>query len=579
MTDDPAPLGTINGRYELQEIVGSGGMGVVYRAHDRVLSRSVAVKVIREELVNDEFIRRFEREAAMLARVRSPHIVVVFDYGSTDGRFFQVTDFLPDGDLADWLEEHGPMPPEQAVPLVAAVADALADAHQQGVVHRDVKPGNVLLWRRGDGLHPVLADFGVAVTADLAITGTGFIVGSPPFMAPERHLGEPATEATDIYAVGCLLFNVLTGTAPFPGTHFQMAHAHINSPPPTLPEGVSGARRLDRVIATCLAKDPADRYPSAAAVAEALRTLGPSAHDAAAADDHLPERPPAASTVVAPAVVGDTRADDASPTLVRRRRAPLVAGAVAVALLLAGVAIAGWGWLADDDITPTGSADPSASAPTPPSRPGQVAAETTPGNRSVEFRVDLPPPDPGVATTVELKDEDGDWRPTDTGFVLPTTEGREAKCAVLRLVNTEGDQRATGTPRRVCGRAAPPRIVPRAVPGSTCAILVSGQSIPCDWVNVVIQGFRSEQSLTLHWRFAPPAPPVVATFPLTAGADGTAAVAAHRTKEPDPTGLCPDQRCPGGFPAPRGTDGVTIWVTDDAGKVLVKESFDLDGLR
>ena len=337
-------------------------MGVVYRAHDRVLSRSVAVKVIREELVDDEFIRRFEREAALLARVRSPHIVVVFDYGSTDGRFFQVTDFLPDGDLADWLEEHGPMPPEQAVPLVAAVADALADAHQQGVVHRDVKPGNVLLWRRGGSLHPVLADFGVAVTADLAITGTGFIVGSPPFMAPERHLGEPATEATDIYAVGCLLFNVLTGTAPFPGTHFQMAHAHINSPPPTLPEGVSGARRLDRVIATCLAKDPADRYPSAAAVAEALRTLGPTALDTAAADDRLPGPPPAPSTVVAPDVVGDTRADDASPTLARRRRAPVVAGAVAVALLLAGIAIAGRGWLADDDITPTSSADPSPSA-------------------------------------------------------------------------------------------------------------------------------------------------------------------------------------------------------------------------
>ena len=170
-------------------------------------------------------------------------------------------------------------------------------------------------------------------------------------------------------------------------------------------------------------------------------------------------------------------------------------------------------------------------------------------------------------------------RPTDTGFVLPTSEGREAKCAVLRLVNTAGEQRATGTPRRICGRAAPPRIVPRAVPGSTCAVLISGQSIPCDWINVVIQGFRSEQPLTLQWRFAPPAPPDVATFPVVAGPDGTAAATAHRTKEVDDTGLCPDQQCPGGFPAPRGTDGVTIWVTDDAGKVLVKESFDLDGLR
>ena len=209
-TDAPgtaSPFGTINGRYVLEEIVGSGGMGVVYRGRDTVLDRSVAVKMIRQELAGEEFVRRFEREAAILARLRSPHIVVVYDYGRHADKFFLVTDYLSDGDLENWLSQHGPMPPEQAVRLLAQLAEGLADAHAHGVIHRDVKPANTLLWRRGEELRPVLADFGIAVAADLSLTAPGAVIGSPLYMAPERHVGSPATAASDIYSMGCLLFD------------------------------------------------------------------------------------------------------------------------------------------------------------------------------------------------------------------------------------------------------------------------------------------------------------------------------------------------------------------------------------
>lgn len=333
-------FGVVADRYELLEIVGSGGMGVVYRARDRVLGRTVAVKVIRQELVDDEFVRRFEREAAILARVRSPHIVVVFDYGSSDGQFYLVTDFHADGDLVGWLEQHGPMPPRLAAEVTAAVAEGLADAHAAGVVHRDVKPGNVLLWRRGEQLLPVLADFGIATAEDGGITVTGGVPGSPPFMAPERHLGQAATAATDIYALGCLLYNLLTGRPPYDGTSFQAANAHINDPVPHLPADLERVAGLDAIVARCMAKAPEDRYPTVSEAAEALRAW-------IAAGTPVPTAP---ATVTTPPPLPP----EPGPGPARRRVLPVVLAAAALVAVLGGGA---W-WLGRDEPSVAGARDP-----------------------------------------------------------------------------------------------------------------------------------------------------------------------------------------------------------------------------
>ncbi|WGY04757.1 serine/threonine-protein kinase [Nocardioides sp. QY071] len=332
-------FGVIADRYELLEIVGSGGMGVVYRARDRVLGRTVAVKVIRQELVDQEFVRRFAREAAILARVRSPHIVVVFDYGSSDGQFYLVTDFHADGDLVGWLEQHGPMPARLAAEVTAAVAEGLADAHAAGVVHRDVKPGNVLLWRRGERLLPVLADFGIATAEDGGLTVTGGVPGSPPFMAPERHLGQAATAATDVYALGCLLYNLLTGRPPYDGTSFQAASAHINDPVPQLPPELERVAGLDAIVARCMAKAPEDRYPTASEAAEALRAW-------IAAGTPVSTAP--ATVTTAPVVLPGSEP-------VRRRVWPVL---LAVAALVAVLGAGAWWLLGRDDPPAAGARDP-----------------------------------------------------------------------------------------------------------------------------------------------------------------------------------------------------------------------------
>lgn len=555
MTPGPAPREVVADRYELLEIVGSGGMGVVHRARDRVLDRIVAVKVIREELANAEFVRRFEREAAILARVRSPYVVVIFDYGRSDGRFYLVTDFLADGDLAGWLERHGAMPPEVAVPLVAAVAEGLADAHALGVIHRDVKPANVLLWRRGAELRPVLADFGIAVAADLSLTQTGAVPGSPPFMAPERHLGQPATEATDIYALGCLLFNLLAGRAPYEGTSFQAAHAHINEPIPTLPGPVPDAAALDEVVARCLAKRPEDRYASAAELAAVLRAWAPPRSDTTVIRPPAPPPPPA-------------------PVRRRRRAVPVL---VAAGVLVAATLAAGTWWLTRDEDAPAARA---------PATPAAVEAAVVARDRAVAVTVDLPGDAGGVRTLVERRDGDGEWRQVEPAFAIDVPVGGAEGCARLRLVAVAGERRTAGPEREVCGTAKPRSVELIPVPRAACdaAGLVeeqSGQRVPapCDWFNLQLRGFASDQTLLVKWKLDDAAK--TAAHSVVAAADGTASIAELRLTEDSPyRSLCPDLRCPGGVPVLRGAETLVVTVLARDGRTrLARQAFTLDHYR
>ena len=234
-------VGETFGPYRVERLLGRGGMGAVFVANQIALSRPVALKVLLPQLADSEdYRRRFGREASALASAQSPHIVPIFDYGEIDGALFIATQLVPGGDLGARLKS---TPMDQAVALEIAgdVATALADAHAVGVLHRDVKPSNVLVWDRQEGPHAYLCDFGIAKIEGTEHTSTDGIVGTWAFLSPERCNGAPASETSDIYSAGCVLWNMLTGTTPYAGTSVEMAMAHVVKPVPQLSGDTSGS--------------------------------------------------------------------------------------------------------------------------------------------------------------------------------------------------------------------------------------------------------------------------------------------------------------------------------------------------
>ena len=188
------------GRYRIVRQIGHGGMGSVYEAVDKVLNRPVALKIVLPSLGDrEDYQARFAREASVLARIRSRHIVGIHEYGEDDDTVFFVTELFPDGDLQTWLARNGPLERKQALTLVAQVCEALADAHAADVIHRDVKPGNVLLWSRAEGLIPYLCDFGIAIDGQKGLTRTDTLVGgrAGDRADPDRHAGrQPGVHGT-----------------------------------------------------------------------------------------------------------------------------------------------------------------------------------------------------------------------------------------------------------------------------------------------------------------------------------------------------------------------------------------------
>ena len=275
---------TVGDRYRLGERLGHGGMGEVFAAHDQRLEREVALKLLRADLAEQDGMReRVVAEARLAARLSHPHVVGVLDTGEQDGRPFVVMERLSGRTLRDELAD-GRMPPERVRDVGLQVLRALAAAHELGIVHRDVKPANVL--DAGVGTWKV-ADFGIAkwVHADETLTGTGELLGSPSYLAPERIEGREAEPASDLYAVGVLLYEALCGKKPFEGDDpFALATAiregAFEPPVSVLPDADPG---IVAVIETAMRLDPADRYESAEQMAAAL--LGgvtPDAEDTAA---------------------------------------------------------------------------------------------------------------------------------------------------------------------------------------------------------------------------------------------------------------------------------------------------------
>jgi serine/threonine protein kinase len=262
---------TIGDRYRLGDRLGAGGMGEVFVAHDLRLDREVALKLLRADLAEQDGMReRVVAEARLAARLTHPHVVGVLDTGEQDGRPFVVMERLSGRTLRDELAD-GPMPPERVRDVGLQVLRALAAAHELGIIHRDVKPGNIL--DAGVGTWKV-ADFGIAkwVHAEETLTGTGELLGSPSYLAPERIAGQQAGPASDLYAVGVLLYEALTGRKPFEGDDpFALAAAIRDGryEPPTAIDADADPR-IVAVIERAMRRDPAERYESGEAMAAAL---------------------------------------------------------------------------------------------------------------------------------------------------------------------------------------------------------------------------------------------------------------------------------------------------------------------
>jgi YVTN family beta-propeller protein len=271
-----APGTTVAG-YSVEALIGRGGMGAVYRASEEGLGRKVALKVIAPELAQDErFRERFLRESRIAASLDHPHVIPIYQAGDEDGLLFLAMRYVEGSDLAKVVAEDGALEPKRAVDLLSQVAEALDAAHEKGLVHRDVKPSNVLIAEAAGREHCYLGDFGLTKrTGSLSgVSVAGEIVGTLEYVAPEQITGDPLDERSDVYSLGCVLYECLTGQSPFPrATDVALLWAHVHEEPtppskarPELP------RELDTVLARALAKEPGRRYRSAGELIAATRS-------------------------------------------------------------------------------------------------------------------------------------------------------------------------------------------------------------------------------------------------------------------------------------------------------------------
>jgi Protein kinase domain len=371
--------------YVIEGVAGRGGMGVVYRARQVRPSRVVGLKVISPDLAGDGgFRERFVDESEIAASIEHSNVIPVYEVGEDAGRLFIAMRFVQGTDLGRVIAAEGPVAPERAVGIVAQLTSALDAAHARGLVHRDVKPANVLIAREGDGDHVYLTDFGLAKFAvGGGVTRTGMFVGTLDYAAPEQFEGRRVDARTDVYAAGCVLYNMLTGSVPFPRQdEAAVMWAHMSSGPPSVRELVpSLPREFDAVIARAMAKDPEQRYQSAgdlgrdaraaaqrqhASLSERSVATGraaPSALAAAAAAGTVPDTAAPAGTVpdtAADAAAGGTGAGAGAPTV-----ADTAAGAAA------GAAAGGAGAGAAAGVAGAGGGAASPPVRAPADRPGR----------------------------------------------------------------------------------------------------------------------------------------------------------------------------------------------------------------
>lgn len=268
-----APGKTVGGRYKIKSHIGTGGMATVYLAQDLILERPVAVKVLRLDFhTNEAAMRRFQREAQSATQLVHPNIVSVYDVGEEDGTNYIVMEYVEGTDLKEYIRERGPLPPREAVRIMTQIVSAIELAHQNRIIHRDIKPQNILIDREGN---VKITDFGIAIAlSETSLTQTNTLLGSVHYLSPEQARGGMATIRSDIYALGIVLYELLVGEVPFEGEsavsialkHFQEPLPRISQMLPTVPQS------LENVVLKATAKEPLDRYGSCGEMLEDLQT-------------------------------------------------------------------------------------------------------------------------------------------------------------------------------------------------------------------------------------------------------------------------------------------------------------------
>jgi serine/threonine-protein kinase len=417
-------------------------MGEVFRGTDEQLGREVAVKLLLRSDRDPRAAERFHREARAAARLNDSHVVAVYDFGQHDDGFFLVMELVEGGSVADEIAEHGPLPKDRAIEIVEQSAAGLAAAHREDVVHRDVKPSNLLI--ATDGTIKV-ADFGIAHLPGegaSTLTGTGQIIGSAQYLAPERAQGGQGGKPADVYALGCVLYQLVTGRPPFTGEHpTSILYQHVDAEPalPSL-ERPELAGAFEQVLLQMLAKDPADRPSAAEIAAGALSATTP-----VAATTPIPVTVPVAAPVITRPATSQAQRD---------RRMTLIAGAIAL-LATAGAVLAVVLLNNTETKPPTTDVGPQPGAisstptsqPTTPSTTAPTQSDPTKTSQSTPSRTPSQTPTPTPSAT-----------PTDTPSTSPTPS------------DTPPSSSPTPTPTRSTPSASPsptPSNTPSSTPPTT----------------------------------------------------------------------------------------------------------------
>ncbi len=527
MTRLPQPGDLWASRYRIHRQIGRGGAAVVYEAHDERLDRPVAVKVVPG--AGDEgnlYPLRFANEAQVQARVRSRHTVTIHEHGEHEDAAFLVTDLMPDGDLHTWLVREGPMPWRAALSVTAQVCEALEDTHRAGIVHRDVKPSNVLLWTRAEGLIAFLCDFGIATEIgdieERRLNELGLVAGSPAYMAPERLMGTRGDdERGDVYSAGCVLWATLTGEAPYSGTALQLMSQHVSGPVPQLDTGDPVDEAIDAVLRRALAKDPDERFASAAELRHELRAIHTTVAGAPAMSGLHPVPPSLSSAALsvpsAPSVLSAAGDDTRSR---RRRRAVGAVAAIVAAAIVGFVGVsqvldaagssptASPGTAATD--SSTGEAGDDATANDLLSMLVAPRVRTTGEYRSVRFAYVAPEATPGAEVEVEYR-RSGGWAPAPRDLVRRAPDGGRACVRARSVVLGTSGEIVRSPVRRFCDSPAEP--VVRAQPSEApCSVTVRGITYPCRWYDVRVAGFAPGSTPVVEVQ--PPSGPSYCTDPV-----------------------------------------------------------------
>jgi serine/threonine-protein kinase len=469
-------VGRVLGKYRVVEQVGRGGMGTVYRAVDETLHRDVALKILNAELNDPGVGRRFHAEAVAIARLNHPGIATIFELFQHDGQWLMAIEFVRGQTLEDLVGRSGPLSIERSVELVSQALAALGHAHGMGVVHRDLKPANLMLAESG---RLKVMDFGIARVAGTEhLTSAGFLVGTPAYMAPEQVLGQDIDARTDLYAIGCVMFFLVTGKLPFPGTTpLELAEARIKGTPLALRAVQADLPVwLEQVLERALARDPASRHQSADAFREALRrgigapapttqavpaspavseTISPGSLPVSSQLGWPPAAPPTdelgtaetrllrtgsqdvaakPGSGVGPTLPGTTSgATTASPAAASgARKTPIWPVLAAVAIVIAGAA-----WWFRSRGTPPEAPPPEPPAAVTPATPATPPVEP-PANPPVAV---TPPPDPATGAPPPAGTPPSATGTTPSGGVSPVTPGTPGAPGAITAGRTTGPGR------------------------------------------------------------------------------------------------------------------------------------------